>query len=96
MYRILTKEQIDKLKNLIIDNVILNPDVMHSDIILAGQCDPIPDVVDIIVGMFEYIYQISTGSEYDYLWHYANKICSWCSTDYLYQWLMREDDDDEK
>lgn len=91
MYKILTKNQIDKLRNLIIDEVVCNDDVMFSDYKREGDRNPTPDAVDIIVGMFEYIYQISNGCEYDYLWHYANKRGAWCDTDYLYKWLTGEE-----
>jgi len=85
--KILTKEQINELKSLIIDRVITNPDVMFDENNIHD--DGIPDVINIIVGMFEYIYQLSNGNEYDYLWHYANKIGAWCNTHYLYTWLNR-------
>lgn len=90
MYKILNRNQIDKLKTLIIDNVVMNPNVILNNDNLADDGDPNPDVIDIVVGMFEYIYQLSTGSEYDYMWHYANKVGSWCWTDYLYNWLTKE------
>ena len=89
MYYILTNEQINKLRNLIIDRVLTNPDVMFNEYNVTEETTP--DVIDIIVGMFEYIYQLSTGNDYDYMWHYANKIGGWCNTDYLYNWLTEKE-----
>ena len=94
MYRVLTKEQLKKLRFLIIDEVIKNPDIMFSDINRPDEDKP--DIIDIIVGMYEYIHQLSTGEQYDYMWHFANKIGGWCDTDYLYQWLERNDKKNEK
>ena len=89
MYTVLTKEELKKLRILIINEVIMNPNIMFSDI---NKSDVnIPDIIDIIVGMYEYIHQLSAGEQYDYMWHYANKIGGWCNTDYLYQWLRREE-----
>lgn len=87
MYRILTKEQINELRELIIDRVIKNPDVLFNENFVSD--DNIPDVIDIVVGMYEYIHQMSLGEEYDYLWNHANKIGGWCNTHYLYTWLNR-------
>lgn len=90
MYKMLTTEQRNKLKNLIIDRVMMNPDVLFNTNNMSD--DEIPDIIDIIVGMYEYIHQLSTGGQYDYMWHYANKIGGWCNTNYLYRWLTESEE----
>ena len=77
----LTSEELNKVREYLIWSVMRNPDVMFNDDI-RGDSETIntPDMVSIIVGLYELLHIEVTGESYDYMWHWANKIGSWVET----------------
>lgn len=76
----LTTEELTQLRSWLVENIIRNPNVMYNDNIRNDDYKYAPDLVEIIVGLYELLHIEVTGKEYDYMWHWANKIGSWVDT----------------
>ena len=68
------------VRELIIDNIVQNPNVMFNDNIRNDNYDYAPDLVEVIVNLYELLHIEVTGEEYDYMFHWANKIGCWVDT----------------
>ena len=42
--------------------------------------DEEPDLIEVIVGLYEYLHKEVTGEDYNYFYHHANKIGAWVET----------------
>ncbi len=78
----LTKEQLDQVRHWLVDHVIRNGTFMFSDEVRGDECkiSNEPDLIEVIVALYELLHIEVTGEEYDYMWHWANKIGSWVET----------------
>lgn len=77
----LTKEELDNVREYIISNIVRNPNVMFDDNIRNDDYEYAPDLVEVIVNLYELLHIEVTGKEYNYMFHWANKIGSWVDTD---------------
>lgn len=87
------EEQLQKVREYIKDNIVMNPDIMFDNTIRGdepGINDQI-DLIEVIVSLYELLHMEVTGEEYDYYFHWANKIGSWVD-DGLFTDLIKEED----
>lgn len=77
----LTEDDLNKVREYIITNIVRNPNVMFNDNIRNDDYDYAPDLVEVIVNLYELLHIEVTGEEYNYMFHWANKIGSWVDTD---------------
>lgn len=75
----ITNEELSNVRNFIIDKVIQNPQVMFNENIRDNKY--YPDLVEVIVNLYELLHIQVNDREYDYMFHWANKIGSWVETD---------------
>jgi len=78
----LTKEELDVVRNWLVDNVIRNSAIMFSDEVRGDEnkISNEPDLIEVIVALYELLHIEVTGEDYDYMWHWANKVGSWVET----------------
>lgn len=77
----LDENKLEKIRICIIDKIIENDFIMYDGKIRNYLSnDNCLDLVEVIVDLYEYLHQIITGEEYDYMFHWANKIGSWVET----------------
>ena len=82
------KATLNVITQYLIRNVFRNGDVMYG----AGDEDIHSDLIDIIATLHNYLYESVTGEKYNYMWHWANKVGSWCD-DNVDMTGQREDGD---
>lgn len=78
----LTKEQLDQVRSWLVDHVIRN-EILMFNYEVRGDENEIsnnPDLIEVIVALYELLHIEVTGEEYDYMWHWANKVGSWVET----------------
>ncbi len=80
--------KLKKIRTYIINHIMREPCVMFE---IPEMPNGGPDLIDIIVGLYEYLHVAVTGEEYDYMWHFANKIGAWCDT-YLFDKYIESDE----
>lgn len=83
----MTQKQLSALTIWLKDNVFRNPDAMYprydesedeSIIEIDGEYIL---MTDIIASLHNLLYEAITGERYNYMFHWANKIGSWCEDD---------------
>lgn len=82
----ISKEQLDKITDFLKWSIFRNDKIMFEDlpgiVINPGEENQIEvDLTDIIATLHNLLCEAVTGERYDYMWHWANKIGSWCSDD---------------
>lgn len=87
----MTEEELKLIRDFIVENIARNPDVFIKclDIDVTAQLD----VIDIIVGLYDMLHKAVTGENYDYMWHWANKIGFWCEDDRLFKTIVKGESD---
>lgn len=87
----MNEEKLAKIREFIIDNIVRDFDnhIKCTDIILPDNLD----VLDIIVGLYDMLHKEVTGKNYDYMWHWANKIGLWCEDGFFYNRIVKGETD---
>ena len=75
------------IREFIIDKIIREPDMFINclDIDVTDQID----LIDVITGLYNMLHKSVTGEDYDYMWHWANKIGFWCDDNRLYNSVIQ-------
>lgn len=60
------------IRNFLIDNVFRNPNYYFPT--STDDVDTTQDALVIIAGLYELLHVTLTGEEYDYFWHYGNRV----------------------
>lgn len=82
------ENKLDEIRSYIVENIIQNTDLMFNDEI---RTDKLPvDAIEVIVDLYEYLHVIVTGEQYDYMFHWANKIGAWVETGLLDEYVTRQ------
>lgn len=73
----MTKEELQKIRSWLVENVFRDPDIMFSDCrCIDTYGDPGErrevDLCEIIASLYEILHREVEGEEYDYFFHYAN------------------------
>lgn len=77
----MNKEELDVLRNWLIDNIFQNPDIMFSDEMTNDiSIDKDVNVIEVIAWLYELLHREVTHEEYDYMFHWVNKIGAWVET----------------
>lgn len=72
----MSKEQLTKIREYIIDNVMMSKTFMYSDEV-RGENESDTDLLEVIASLYEVLHREVTGEPYNYMFHYANKIYGW-------------------
>ena len=74
---------LEELRIFLNYEILRDPNIMFNDYIRGTAEEQGIDLVAVIVGMYEMLHRYIKDTEYDYMWHWANKCGSWVETDYL-------------
>lgn len=88
------ESELKLIRDYIVENIARNPDVFIK--CLDIDVDEHLDVIDIIVGLYDMLHKEVTGENYDYMWHWANKIGFWCEDDRFYKRIVKGEEDAEE
>lgn len=78
----ITKEELDKITETLIEQVFRNDHVMYSlrnNEYIVFIDNEYADLIDIIASLHNLLYEAVTGKKYNYMWHWANKVGAWCN-----------------
>lgn len=90
----MTKDELNTITSLLIENVFRNSHIMFSeDEIMIG--DEVVGLPDIIASLHNLLYEQITGERYDYMFHWANKVGSDCIDDIFDDFLKGEENNDD-
>jgi len=88
----LTEDKLNNIRSYLIDNIYRNPDIMFSDAIRGDDdSENYIDLIEIITDLYELLHQLIEGEEYDYMFHWANKIGAWVETGNFLKLVEGED-----
>ena len=90
----MTYKQLNNLTYWLREHVFKNPDVMYNDWLQEQEIDKDnvdTDLIDIIASLHNIIYELVTGSRYDYMFHWCNKIGSDCN-DNIFDKLLESEE----
>lgn len=78
----MTKENLEKIRSWLVENIFRDPDIMLSDSrFIEVYGDPGEktemDMACVIASLYEVLHQEVTGEPYNYFFHHANKCGAW-------------------
>lgn len=73
-YKPITERELTAIRCFIIEKIARNSYVMFSDYDDAGDYY----LTDIIFALYEALHRAVMHENYDYMWHWCNKIGAWC------------------
>ena len=76
----MSKEQLDNIRDYIVNNIMRNPDFIYSDEI-RGYDEDDTDLLEVIASLYEVLHREVTGEPYNYMFHFANKVGGWVADD---------------
>lgn len=88
----MTENELNTIKWWLIENIFRNDSIMFDDNIRRDDID----LVNVIASLYEMLHREVTHEHYEYMFHWANKVGSWCE-DQLFINLLKEtkDNDDQ-
>lgn len=83
----MSEEELKKIRDYIVENIARNPHVFIKclDIDVPENLN----ILDVIVGLYDMLHKEVTGENYDYMWHWANKIGFWCDDGLFYANIVK-------
>ena len=82
----MNNQKLEEIRNFIIDKVIMDQHIMFSDD-CRGE-DTGVDLPEVIASMYEVLHREATGEEYNYMFHWANKVGSYVDDQlFLDKWI---------
>ena len=81
------KEELKVIREFIIDKIIRDPDMFVKCLDIDVTEDL--DMIDVVTGLYNMLHKSVTGEDYDYMWHWANKIGFWCDDNRLYNSVIQ-------
>ena len=75
----MTPERLDKIRNVLVNEIYRNPNIMLNDAIRGEGYNDI-DLIEVITDLYEYLHILVTRKPYNYMYHWANKCGSWVET----------------
>ena len=72
------KDKLDKITRDLIENYFRNEDIIYPDMNVDEMEDIILDLLEVIASLHNELYKVVTGSYYDYMFHWVNKVTGGC------------------
>ena len=82
----MNEDELKIIREFLIENIIREPDIFIKCLDIDVTEDL--DLIDVITGLYNMLHKSVTGEDYDYMWHWANKIGFWCDDNRLYNLLI--------
>lgn len=64
-------EKLNNIRMQLIDNFFMNEDFIFAHEI---EYSDVKKILSVIAGLYEELHKTTTGEDYDYFWHYFNKV----------------------
>ena len=78
------QERCKIIRNWLIDNIFRDDVVMFDDnTVITNDHDINVDLIEVISSLYEELHRLVYGEPYDYMFHWANKVGSWCGSDWF-------------
>lgn len=77
------KATLDCIREFIVEDVMRNAKLVYS-IAVRGEEGISPDLLSIIASLYNYLHKAVTGEDYNYMFHWANKVGGWVEDDYFH------------
>ena len=90
----MTEEELKLIRDYIVDAIVRDPMIFINCTNISLPDDL--DILDIIVGLYDMLHKEVTGENYDYMWHWADKIGFWCEDDRFYKRIVKGGSDGEE
>lgn len=87
----MSKEELLKVRKFIIEKIMRNPSIMFSDNRVIDDID----LVEVIASLYELLNRAVEGEPYEYMFHWANKVCSWVNDDLFLKPEFKEDNEND-
>lgn len=88
----MNEKDLDIIRDWLIDNIFRNESIMFDDNIRTDDLD----LIEVIASLYEMLHREVTGKSYEYMFHWANKVGSWCEDQLFINMLKEEKDNDNK
>lgn len=82
----MNEDELKIIREFLIDNIITEPDIFIKCTEIKVSEDL--DLIDVITGLYNMLHRSVTGKDYDYMWHWVNKIGFWCDDNRLYDYII--------
>ena len=82
----MNEDELKIIREFLIEKIIREPDIFIKCLDIDVTEDL--DLIDVITGLYNMLHKSVTGEDYDYMWHWANKIGFWCDDNRLYNLLI--------
>ena len=82
----MNEDDLKIIREFLIEKIIREPD-MFLKLLDIDVTDDL-DLIDVITGLYNMLHKSITGEDYDYMWHWANKIGFWCDDNRLHDLLI--------
>lgn len=86
----MTENELNTIKWWLIENIFRNSDIMFDDNIRRDDID----LVEIIASLYEMLHREVTHEPYEYMFHWANKVGSWCEDQFFINLLKETKEND--
>jgi len=83
----MSEDELKIIREFLIEKIIREPDMFIKCLDIDVTEDL--DLIDVITGLYNMLHKSVTGEDYDYMWHWANKIGFWCDDNRLYNSVIQ-------
>ena len=83
----MSEDELKIIRDFLIEKIIRDPDMFIKCLDIDVSDDL--DLIDVITGLYNMLHKSVTGEDYDYMWHWANKIGFWCDDNRLYNSVIQ-------
>ena len=87
----MTENELNTIKWWLIENIFRNGSIMFDDNIRRDDID----LVNVIASLYEMLHREVTHEPYEYMFHWANKVGSWCEDQFFIN-LLKETKENDK
>lgn len=84
----INENELNIIKWWLIEHIFRNGTIMFDDNIRRDTIDNI-DLIEVIASLYEMLHREVMNEPYEYMFHWANKVGSWCD-DQLFINLLKE------
>ena len=81
------------IREFIINKIIRDPNMFINCLDINVTEDL--DLIDVITGLYNMLHKSVTGEDYDYMWHWSNKIGFCCDDNRLYDYVIKAESEEE-
>lgn len=77
----MTLKDLNKIRDYIVTEIVREPLIMFDDTVRGDDEYQKIDLIEVIVTLYNLLHKEVTGEDYEYFFHWANKIGAWLEED---------------